>query len=299
MTTEQQFDYHHYTPEERKAAGCRACDVCNGASHHWLDDIDPEQPRQTHVCKHCPQRGEECSACDGMGCQSCDGEGVRPIPPDTRSRAELFDRISQLEHALRCVLHDPLHQETAATATRILEETSPQPSIKWVERTSGFAGGMKKYWGCEIDGELLAVFLSGDEWFCVSAGLGITSEVALEATDLESAKTAGLQLLRRRSERILRATGDVSDAPPQPVREWQECHCSSTDWYDRYLYLNAGYGCLTLRKFRLQNKWQLCWGSEVWNAGFHASEEKAKSHGVALLRERAQHILRDTGGITT
>lgn len=44
------------------------------------------------------------------------------IEYDGYTVAELCNRISQLEHALRSVLHDPLHQETAANATRILED---------------------------------------------------------------------------------------------------------------------------------------------------------------------------------
>jgi hypothetical protein len=85
---------------------CRRCSVCEGASHHWLDnpDFGEDQPDEeggnveaTHVCKHCDALGMECEACDGSGyvgyspayvsfgeivgpdaenCQKCNGEGV-------------------------------------------------------------------------------------------------------------------------------------------------------------------------------------------------------------------------------
>lgn len=85
---------------------CRRCSVCEGASHHWLDnpdfgndqnppsDAEPYNSEATHVCKHCDALGMECEACDGSGvdagmelsgedetCSECKGEGVILFSP--------------------------------------------------------------------------------------------------------------------------------------------------------------------------------------------------------------------------
>lgn len=203
MTTEQQFEYHHYTPAERKATGCRACDVCDGASHHWLEDMNPEQPRQTHACKHCPQLGEQCAICDGGGCRKCDGEGVVLLDPQTP--AELAERIRDLEHALHCVLHDPLHQETAANATQLLSYSfiTPPPAIRWREKQTA---GFNTLWSCYVGGEYLAVHQRKGVWCYIGVGHGICDSLPLKATDLESAKAEALDKLRQRAQRILDQT---------------------------------------------------------------------------------------------
>lgn len=95
-----------------KQPTCRKCSVCEGASHHWLDNpdfgCDPndeegiENTEASHVCKHCDALGMECEACDGSGqtadgtgqssseggedfrvvlCPACKGEGVIQLPP--------------------------------------------------------------------------------------------------------------------------------------------------------------------------------------------------------------------------
>ena len=81
---------------------CRRCNVCEGASHHWLaDPINPEDEDEDrrdlqgdHACKHCPQRGDSCNRCGGDGilfsdddeydsddpqCPDCKAEGVISI----------------------------------------------------------------------------------------------------------------------------------------------------------------------------------------------------------------------------
>lgn len=78
---------------------CRRCSQCKGYSHHWLpngrfgDDETVHSAslvQASHICKHCPQLGSQCSLCDGFGlisedevqgfceleCPDCDGEGV-------------------------------------------------------------------------------------------------------------------------------------------------------------------------------------------------------------------------------
>ena len=59
-----------------KPTECRRCTECIGASHHWIADpqADPDLPE--YGCKHCSQRGCECSACGGAGRPLCNGEGV-------------------------------------------------------------------------------------------------------------------------------------------------------------------------------------------------------------------------------
>ena len=62
---------------------CRRCSGCEGATHHWLDNVDAEGPDDPeYVCKHCPAVGTDCPWCDeGMAdgeklCRVCNGEGI-------------------------------------------------------------------------------------------------------------------------------------------------------------------------------------------------------------------------------
>ncbi len=71
---------------------CRECTECYDQTHHWIDNADfgndPNEaetdPRATHCCKHCPEVGFECRACNGGHCLGevcivCKGEGVIPL----------------------------------------------------------------------------------------------------------------------------------------------------------------------------------------------------------------------------
>jgi hypothetical protein len=76
-----------------KVHKCRRCSDCVGYFHHWLDNPEfgineeSKHPGNTHVCKHCPMQGNECSVCFGDGldddglseCLECNGEGVIPL----------------------------------------------------------------------------------------------------------------------------------------------------------------------------------------------------------------------------
>lgn len=87
-----------WTPETRRAAGCRMCSECRNYSHHWFDDFDESNGKiSEYSCKHCDVRGVPCPECEGEGyvldidyvgdypvqagrdCGACDGEGVVAI----------------------------------------------------------------------------------------------------------------------------------------------------------------------------------------------------------------------------
>ena len=61
---------------------CPKCEVCNGASHHWIEHLSRNPSAPSYACKHCDALGEECETCggcerpDGFTCPDCDGEGV-------------------------------------------------------------------------------------------------------------------------------------------------------------------------------------------------------------------------------
>lgn len=69
---------------------CRRCSECRSNSHHWIEDIDDNDPPAfDYSCKHCEQKGHECPACYGFGnsemdgsgkqCKACNAEGVLPV----------------------------------------------------------------------------------------------------------------------------------------------------------------------------------------------------------------------------
>ena len=61
---------------------CRRCTLCDGLTHHWLPDIDDnDPPLYCYACKHCPAIGNSCTWCEGDDdadpeCPVCHGEGV-------------------------------------------------------------------------------------------------------------------------------------------------------------------------------------------------------------------------------
>jgi len=70
-------------PVEATVGPCRRCSVCEGMTHHWMDNEDcsgPDDP--SHVCKHCDAVGDFCDECDGAGCAHCNGDGVLLMTPN-------------------------------------------------------------------------------------------------------------------------------------------------------------------------------------------------------------------------
>ena len=64
------------------ANACPKCEVCNGSSHHWVENATGDHNHPAYACKHCDALGDECKTCwgcdrpDDCACPDCDGEGV-------------------------------------------------------------------------------------------------------------------------------------------------------------------------------------------------------------------------------
>ena len=101
---------------------CPKCEVCNGSSHHWIENLTGNPSAPSYACKHCDALGEDCETCwgcdrpDDMACPECDGEGVleKHVPtitfrlegfnPRRHSRGVEAARVEVLEDGAPCGL---------------------------------------------------------------------------------------------------------------------------------------------------------------------------------------------------
>lgn len=72
---------------------------------------------------------------------------------------------------------------------------------------------------------------------------------------------------------------------------WQECSVAPTDWYDRYLYLNAGKSCLTIQRQRGTFRWVIKDGPILLSDRCDGHEEDVKREAVRILRKRSIEVL--------
>jgi hypothetical protein len=88
---------------DQRTTGCRRCLVCEGYTHHWIEDCEETEdlPAYSHVCTHCDAVGLWCAVCGGEGCDACTHEGVvcvTMMPPCVWCER----RIPTPQHAIVC-----------------------------------------------------------------------------------------------------------------------------------------------------------------------------------------------------